>query len=94
MIKHSISIVFRISVAAFLLGGLLVVVLQAVGLIVGDGEFVETITDTLAPWTYGAAGVAGLLAFAMSYFPNPTDADEATPVDEVTPRPAAVAEQG
>jgi hypothetical protein len=94
MIKDSISIVFRISVAAFLLGGLLVVALQAAGLVVGNGGFVDTITDTLAPWTYGAAGVAGLLAFAMSYFPNPTDADEATPDSEVAPRPAAIAEQG
>lgn len=42
--------------------------LQAVGLALGDGAFVDSISDNVAPWAYGAAGVAGLLAFALSYF--------------------------
>lgn len=86
MFKTLISILFRISVAAFLLGGLAVVLLQAAGLILGNGEFVDAVSDTVAPWAYGSAGVAGLLAFAMSYFPGAPETDD----DGVTPRPAVV----
>lgn len=70
MFKNIVSTLFRISVLGFLLGGLTVVVLQAAGLILGDGGFVTSVSDVIAPWAYGAAGVAGLLAFAMSYFPG------------------------
>ncbi len=87
MIKVIVSTLFRISVAAFLLGGALVVALQAVGLVLGDGEFVDAVTDHVAPWAYGAAGVAGLLAFALSYFRR--DGDHAV-TDE--PKTAAVPE--
>lgn len=89
MFKTVISVLFRLSVAAFLVGGLAMVVLQGAGLVLGDGDFVTTITDRVAPWAYGAAGVAGLLAFALSYFRDPgTDAAE----DGVTPRASALAE--
>lgn len=90
MIKNLISIPFRISVAAFLLGGLVIVVLQAAGLMLGNGDFVNAVSDILAPWVYGAAGVAGLLAFVLSYFPHAADADGG--LDDVTPRPATIAE--
>ncbi|MEW5810157.1 MAG: hypothetical protein AB1925_11930 [Actinomycetota bacterium] len=68
MIRSILLTAFRISVAAFLLGGAVVVGLQAVGLALGNGAFVDSISDHVAPWAYGAAGVAGLLAFALSYF--------------------------
>lgn len=80
MAEKVISTVFRISVALFLLGGLVIVILQGVGLVLGDGDFVTGSEEALAPWAYGSAGVAGLLAFALSYFhradaETPTDAD-------------------
>ncbi|WP_111509476.1 hypothetical protein [Mycobacterium kyogaense] len=68
MTRTILLTLFRISVAAFLLGGAVVVGLQAVGLALGNGAFVDSISDNVAPWAYGAAGVAGLLAFALSYF--------------------------
>ncbi|TRW88431.1 hypothetical protein FK535_04360 [Mycolicibacterium sp. 018/SC-01/001] len=85
MIRNILLAAFRISVAAFLLGGAAVVGLQIVGLALGNGAFVDSITDNVAPWAYGAAGVAGLLAFALSYFRvrDSGDAESApTPVHE------------
>lgn len=70
MIKTVMSVLFRTSVLTFLVGGAAVVALQAAGLMLGAGDFVDAISDNVAPWAYGAAGVAGLLAFAMSYFPH------------------------
>lgn len=85
MIRTVISVAFRISVVAFLLGGLVVVALQAAGLALGNGDFVDAVSDVVAPWAYGAAGVAGLLAFVLSYFrtDEPQAADGvSTPVPE------------
>lgn len=76
MIRTVTSTVFRITVAAFLIGGAVVVGLQAVGIVMGNGAFIDAVSDHVAPWVYGAAGVAGLLAFALSYFPH-GDGDDA-----------------
>ncbi len=73
MLKSVISVLFRVSVLAFLVGGAAVVALQAIGLVLGAGGFVNAVSDHVAPWAYGASGVAGLLAFAMSYFPHGDD---------------------
>jgi len=70
MFEKIICILFRLSTLVFLLGGLVIVLGQAGGIIAGNGEFVTTFEETLAPWAYGASGVAGLLAFALMYF-NP-----------------------
>ena len=80
MLEKCISTIFRISVVAFLLGGLAIVVLQGGGLIAGNGEFVTHIEELLAPWAYGSAGIAGLLAFALSYFHRPDD--ESSPTED------------
>jgi hypothetical protein len=73
MVKATLSVLFRISMIAMLLGGLVVVVLQSGGLIAGDGEFVTMVDEVIAPWAYGAAGAAALLAFALSYFSHEVD---------------------
>jgi hypothetical protein len=78
MLEKCTSAIFRVSVVAFLLGGLAIVVLQGGGLIAGDGEFVTHIEELLAPWAYGSAGVAGLLAFALSYFHRSDDESAST----------------
>lgn len=75
MFEKIISAIFRISVVVFLLGGLVIVVLQAAGLVMGDGEFVTGSEEMLAPRAYGSAGVAGLLAFALSYFHKDDDTE-------------------
>ena len=80
MIERTLSAVFRVSVVVFLLGGLAIVLLQIGGLIAGSGSFVTGSEEALAPYAYGAAGVAGLLAFALSYFRD----DAAETEDDVT----------
>jgi hypothetical protein len=87
MIKNLLSVLFRLSVLAFLLGGAAVVALQAAGIVLGNGAFVEAVTDVVAPWAYGAAGVAGLLAFALSYFRSGDAAADAATVDCASPVP-------
>jgi len=90
MVKTTLSVLFRISMVAMLLGGLVVVVLQSGGLIAGDGEFVTMVDEVVAPWAYGAAAAAALLAFALSYFSHDVNAafDE-----EESVRPTAAAQQ-
>ena len=68
MFEKIICILFRITTLVFLLGGLTIVAGQAGGIIAGNGEFVTSFEETLAPWAYGAAGVAGLLAFVLMYY--------------------------
>ncbi|AHK34226.1 hypothetical protein OPAG_01396 [Rhodococcus opacus PD630] len=68
MFQKCFSTLFRISVVAFLLGGLAIVLGQTVGLILGDGVVVTHVEELLAPYAYGAAGIAGLLSFVLSYF--------------------------
>jgi hypothetical protein len=80
MIKTVLCVIFRLSVAAFLFGGAAIVVLQTVGLATGNGDLVTAVTDNLAPWVYGSAGVAGLLAFVLSYFPQREEAPAMTTV--------------
>ena len=76
MIERTLSAVFRVSVVVFLLGGLAIVLLQIGGLIAGSGSFVTGTEEVLAPYAYGAAGGAGLLAFALSYFGDRAAQDE------------------
>ena len=67
MCQKFVSILFRLSTITFLFGGLAIVVGQGAGLILGDGRVVTDVSALLAPYVYGSAGVAGLLAFVMSY---------------------------
>ncbi|AQT81581.1 hypothetical protein B1R94_23480 [Mycolicibacterium litorale] len=87
MMKTLISSIFRVSVLTFLVGGAVVVLLQAAGLVLGDGDFVDAVSDTVAPWAYGAAGVAGLLAFALSYFPHGDTEDAGADQETAAPVP-------
>lgn len=92
MIERTLSAVFRVSVVVFLLGGLAIVLLQTGGLIAGSGSFVTGSEESLAPYAYGAAGVAGLLAFALSYFRDDaaeSDDDVTTTAEDGHPVPRA-----
>jgi len=84
MFEKIICILFRISTLVFLLGGLAIVAGQAGGIIAGNGNFVTNFEETLAPWAYGAAGVAGLLAFVLMYFHPEADYTGAEHDDEHT----------
>ncbi len=84
MFEKTISILFWISTLVFLLGGLAIVAGQAGGIIAGNGDFVTSFEETLAPWAYGASGVAGLLAFVLMYFHPEADYTGAEHDDEHT----------
>ncbi|WP_141215359.1 MULTISPECIES: hypothetical protein [unclassified Rhodococcus (in: high G+C Gram-positive bacteria)] len=73
MFRTAVSTLFRLSTVVFLLGGLVIVLCQAAGLILGRGEFVTQTFALMSPYVFGSAGVAGLLAFVMSYLGDPEE---------------------
>ena len=58
---------FKISLIFFLLAGLCIVLGQAGALIAADATLARTIKSVLAPYAFGGASVAGILAFLLSY---------------------------
>jgi hypothetical protein len=58
---------FAASVLFFLLAGLAIVICQAVALASGDATAARGWASTLAPYAFGGASVAGVLAFLLSY---------------------------
>ncbi len=58
---------FKISLIFFLIAGLCIVVGQAGALIGGDATLARTIKTVLAPYAFGGASVAGILAYLLSY---------------------------
>ena len=60
-------LLFKISLIFFLLAGLCIVVGQAAALIGGDATLARTIKTVLAPYAFGGASVAGILAYLLSY---------------------------
>lgn len=79
MFQKIITAVFCTLTAVFLLGGFAIVAGQGIGLILGNGRLVTSVSETLAPYVYGSAGVAGLLAFAMSYAKHSETGDAVDP---------------
>ncbi|OZC57102.1 hypothetical protein CH289_04210 [Rhodococcus sp. RS1C4] len=73
MFRIVVSTLFRLSTVVFLVGGLVIVLCQAAGLILGKGEFVTQTFALMSPYVFGSAGVAGLLAFVMSYLDDPEE---------------------
>ncbi|WP_156914595.1 hypothetical protein [Thermocrispum municipale] len=67
MITRTLDITFRVSLALFLIGGVVVVVTQAIGLVVRNGPLVESVVEWAGTPTYVLAGIAGLLGFVLSY---------------------------
>ncbi|MEU0840076.1 hypothetical protein ABZ370_11455 [Streptomyces sp. NPDC005962] len=71
------TVLFRLGVLVFLLGGLCIVTGQALGLMLGDAAWVEGVATTAGPPTFIAAGVTGLLAYVLTYV-RPHDPEPAT----------------
>jgi len=63
-----ITFLFTLSVVVFLLAGLTIVVGQAVILAGGDATGARGWQQTLVPFAFGGASVAGLLAFVLTYW--------------------------
>ncbi|WP_190823453.1 hypothetical protein [Saccharopolyspora pogona] len=58
---------FKLGLAVFLLLGVIVVGAQAVGVVTANAGLVSGVVDSLGKAMTVAAGVTGLLGFAMSY---------------------------
>ena len=65
---HAITFLFTLSVVVFLLAGLAIVIGQAVILAGGDATGARHWQAALVPFAFGGASVAGLLAFALTYW--------------------------
>ncbi|MFI0816779.1 hypothetical protein ACH4TX_09735 [Streptomyces sp. NPDC021098] len=85
-----IKILFRLGVLAFLLGGLCIVVGQALGLVLGDAAWVNDVASAAGPPTFITAGVTGLLAYVLTYV-RPEESAE--PAAAAAQQPAATAAQ-
>ena len=77
MIVKSARAVFTVAVVLLLLGGLVIVAVQAAGLIVGQGDWLTAVSETVEPPTFIAASIAGILAFALSYQRRPAQEESA-----------------
>jgi hypothetical protein len=93
-----ITHLFALSVVVFLLGGLAIVVGQAVILAGGDAAGARHWEETLTPIAFGGASVAGLLAFVLTYWHgenedgHDTDEEEDTTHAELAVNRAATTE--
>ncbi|KMS82836.1 hypothetical protein [Prauserella rugosa] len=67
MITRTVDGTFRVCLALFLIGGVIVVAAQAFGLLVGNGPLVEAAVEWAGTPTFVLAGAAGLLGFILSY---------------------------
>lgn len=63
-------VLFYVFLAAFLIGGFVLVGLQGLGLVMGSGDMVTGVDDKLAPWVFGAATLCALAAFVLGYRPE------------------------
>ncbi len=59
--------VFVVLLAAMLLVGTVLVLLQVVGLVTANGAFVVGIADALNPWAFGIGGALGIWTLLLSY---------------------------
>ncbi|GAA1209599.1 hypothetical protein [Prauserella alba] len=67
MITRTLDSTFRVCLALFLIGGVVVVATQVLGLVAGNGPLIEAAVEWAGTPTFVLAGVAGLLGFILSY---------------------------
>ncbi|OFP38063.1 hypothetical protein [Corynebacterium sp. HMSC071B10] len=75
-------VLFYVFLAAFLIGGFVLVGLQAIGVFMGNGDVVTGVNDALAPWVFGAATLCALAAFVLGYRPKARQARKAQAAKE------------
>jgi hypothetical protein len=67
MIQRTALSLFKIGLVIFLLSGIVLVIIQAFGLAIGNEELTVTTIPGLTQTMTITAGITGLIAFAMSY---------------------------
>ncbi|MBA2806052.1 MULTISPECIES: hypothetical protein [Streptomyces] len=70
---------FRLSILVFLAGGVAVVAGQALGIVLGDAQWVADVEADAGPATCIAASISGILSFVLSYGRPEPARDENTP---------------
>ncbi|WP_406339795.1 hypothetical protein [Streptomyces sp. NBC_00649] len=84
MASRLLQPLFRLSIVVFLLGGVVIVLGQTVGIVLGDAHWVEQVAATLQPPTCIAASIGGILSFVLSYRTNEEAADHSPTIPEHT----------
>ncbi|WP_067964263.1 hypothetical protein [Nocardiopsis trehalosi] len=64
---RALDIAFRVGLALFLTGGVLLVAVQAAGLAAGSAPLVAAAAERIGPVVYALAGATGIVAFVRSY---------------------------
>lgn len=62
-------VLFFVFLAIFLIGGVVIVGTQALGVFLLNGGMVTGATKLLAPWVFSAATVCSVCAFVLRYQP-------------------------
>jgi hypothetical protein len=69
--QRIVHIVFVISLAAFLAGGLIIVLAQAATLAAGDNTSLLYLNDAAKLPVCAAASICAVAGFLLNYFPHP-----------------------
>ncbi|MFE7238941.1 hypothetical protein [Streptomyces sp. NPDC057580] len=75
---------FRLSVLAFLVGGVVVVAGQLLGIALGDAQWAADVEADAGPPMCIAASISGILSFVLSYG-RPAPEQDANTTDESRP---------
>ncbi|MBV6760387.1 hypothetical protein [Rhodococcus opacus] len=67
ILQRTLMLLFKIGFVVFMLSGIVLVLIQAAGLLLGNAELTINTIPGLAETMTISAGLTGLLAFAMSY---------------------------
>ena len=65
--ERAVTNLFALTVLFFLVAGLIIVIGQAATLVAGDATAARGWASMLAPYAFGGAAAAGVLAFLLSY---------------------------
>jgi hypothetical protein len=66
-IRRAVEVLFVLTLASLLLGGVLFVAGQAVALVAGQGDWLELLNETIKPPMCIAASVCAIAGFLLSY---------------------------
>lgn len=70
-----LRLLFTVSTIVFVVLGLIIVFGQLLLLAFGAGLPAFDVAETLGPWAFGTSTVAGLFAFALTYFRTPDEGE-------------------
>ena len=66
-IRRAVEVLFVVTLAALLMGGVVFVAGQAVALVAGKGDWLELLNETIKPPMCIAASVCAIAGFLLSY---------------------------